>query len=146
MFKYCVYCKQDRPIDRSQTKGTKAYGFNSARCWNCHLEYKAAEKRKLMEDPEYRAYNSRLGCAWAKLNPEKNLAKWHKYHQGKALRIPGWAKMDRIEEIYRRARFENKVVDHIVPLHGKNVSGLHVETNLQLLTHAENASKSNKWP
>lgn len=71
--------------------------------------------------------------------------------QGREKRRVLWANQDAILEIYRQAEFLTQttgrphVVDHIIPLQGRRVSGLHVETNLRVIEHHENARKHNAW-
>jgi hypothetical protein len=59
-------------------------------------------------------------------------------------RTPSWADLGQIELIYKNCP-DGMAVDHIIPLRGKKVSGLHVESNLQYLTKAENSSKGNRY-
>ena len=63
-------------------------------------------------------------------------------------RIPKWLSKDELEKI--RLFYINCPkgyhVDHIIPLHGEFVSGLHVLNNLQYLEPAENVRKSNSFP
>ena len=58
--------------------------------------------------------------------------------------IPKFANLDKIKEIYKNCP-KGYEVDHIIPLQGKNVSGLHIETNLQYLPMLENRVKNNKF-
>jgi hypothetical protein len=62
----------------------------------------------------------------------------------KLQRTPAWANLDKIAEIYANCP-EGYHVDHIIPLQGELVSGLHVENNLQYLSALENIQKSNKF-
>jgi hypothetical protein len=59
-------------------------------------------------------------------------------------RTPKWADINAITEFYRNCP-KGYHVDHIVPLQGKNVCGLHTLENLQYLTASENCSKRNKF-
>lgn len=71
--------------------------------------------------------------------------------RNKKHRTPPWANQEAIAIIYAEARRLTKEtgephhVDHIIPLRGKTVSGLHVETNMQILTEQENKMKSNHF-
>jgi 5-methylcytosine-specific restriction endonuclease McrA len=61
--------------------------------------------------------------------------------------------MEKIRELYKKADALTAStgvmhhVDHICPLQSDYMCGLHVETNLQILTAEENIRKSNRtWP
>ena len=87
-------------------------------------------------------------------SPSKK-AKWVAYISARQQRIkqatPLWADGDAIQFTYMRAQELTKQtgipheVDHIIPIRGKYVSGLHVPSNLQILTEYENQSKNNKF-
>ena len=67
-----------------------------------------------------------------------------KEYADKIQRTPKWSNLEEIKIIYENCP-DGYEVDHIVPLKGKNVCGLHVEHNLQYLTKIENQRKYNKF-
>jgi len=83
---------------------------------------------------------------YARNNTGKVNAKAAKYRAAKLKATPKWLSKEQfrqIEDIYKSCP-KGYEVDHIVPLQGKEVKGLHVPWNLQHLTVTENSSKSNK--
>lgn len=93
------------------------------------------------------------GCLWAKNNPERARARNAKRRAAKRQATAPWADHEAIKNIYAEAlRLEKETgishdVDHIYPLQSEYMCGLHVETNLQILTEEENARKGNRtWP
>lgn len=60
-----------------------------------------------------------------------------------AYATPSWADTDAINAFYAACPAGHHV-DHIVPLRGKSVSGLHVLANLQYLSATDNLAKGNR--
>lgn len=154
--KRCSYCKVEKPLEAFHKSAHHSDGLSS-QCGQC--KYNTRNKDKVRAN--YRR--------WSKKNPVKEALKAalrRKRHPGmasaaaakrdaaKALRTPKWLtplQYQQINIFYTSAAALTKelaikmVVDHIVPLRGKNVSGLHVPWNLQVITAKENMSKSNKF-
>jgi hypothetical protein len=91
---------------------------------------------------------------WQITNTEKVNAYFAKRRAKKLQATPNWLTAEhhlQIEGFYLLAKeMERQLgqkyeVDHIVPLKGKTVSGLHVPWNLQILTKTENCSKNNRF-
>lgn len=90
---------------------------------------------------------------YRKNNPEKFIALNAKRRANKLNATPEWLTKEHvleIEELFLCARMfrlytgQEYHVDHIIPLQGKNVCGLHVPWNLQVILAKENLIKSNK--
>ena len=83
-------------------------------------------------------------AAWRAANPEKYAELCYLRKRRMQQARPAWVDCRELRDIYLEARYFQMDVDHIVPLVNKNVCGLHVPWNLQLLYHAENKAKGNR--
>ena len=135
------------------------------------LYSKNIEKKRLSARNSYKKYSKKrieYVVEWGKKNkdkrkkyvkenrerhPDKHCATQAKRRARKLMATPKWLNEQHFNEInkfYKKAQELTKStgiihhVDHIIPLKGENVCGLHVPWNLQILTMKENISKSNK--
>lgn len=84
---------------------------------------------------------------YQKKHPEKLKAIKAKRRAAVLQRSPKWISAEEskaITEFYAKCP-QGYEVDHVLPLQGKNVSGLHVLANLQYLPTIENRKKGNKF-
>lgn len=91
---------------------------------------------------------------WNDENPTRVLVNMKKYRLAKLRRCPRWLpeeKHEVIAALYATAREMSVAtgtkyeVDHVYPLRGKLVSGLHVPLNLRIVLRFKNRSKHNRF-
>jgi len=122
----------------------------------CSAEYLERRRKEYAANPSQREATYR----WQQNNREAVSSIQRRYrtrHAGRvnaknarrlnyiAAATPLWASAEQIRSVYELAALNDLEVDHIVPLRGELVCGLHCEFNLQTLTKEDNLKKSNRF-
>jgi hypothetical protein len=124
---------------------------NKLRYKNNRDKILSSNKKWAAANPEKRATSLK---DWREKNPSKTNAYAAKRWAAKLQRTPKWLTdfdKEMIDWTYHCAKLATEKfgepyhVDHIIPLQGENVSGLHVPGNLQVITASENLSKGNSY-
>jgi transcription initiation factor TFIIIB Brf1 subunit/transcription initiation factor TFIIB len=164
--KVCNRCKQEKSLDefgkrKDSPDGRKYY------CKPCAtiLARQQRERKPELESKRQKAYYYRnreaqiaKAAKWNRENAERRNKRVRESGQGAAVqarrrrRNVAWADEKAITRIYAAANRISRdtgiphEVDHVIPLQGRKVSGLHVETNLQIIPMPVNRAKGNKLP
>ena len=159
--KVCTRCKEEKQYE-SFSKNTKASDGRQSMCKSCTKEYNTKWRRENLDrhntsnKKSYSIHKKKYTTKrreWKQLNPALVLAQKAKRRSKKLNATPSWLTQEhhkQIADMYWLAKDLEAIsgqqyhVDHIIPLLGDNVCGLHVPWNLQVLPADVNMSKSNK--
>lgn len=162
MMKVCSKCDEKKNLDSFGKDKHKKSGLTSY-CKACMAEMSRIRRATNPEKSRSisKAYRERnidkersRYIKYNKDNPEVRAALSAKRRANQKSATPDWLTEEhnnQIKEIYKHAREceiltgDKYHVDHIIPLNGEKVSGLHVPWNLQVLPADINITKSNKY-
>jgi hypothetical protein len=162
--KHCKYCNTTKPLSEFYGKKSGKFGVK-AECKSCTSVYEKKRWQKDKDKPrtetkiQYRKQHYldnkekvlQQSKKWAKSNLDKKRIYRANRRANLLKATPCWSDKTLIQNIYKQADLISKQfgikyeVDHIVPLRGKNVCGLHVEYNLQIITMEQNRMKATKY-
>lgn len=161
--KKCTKCGETKLTSEFHRDKTHKDGFRSA-CKICVMSYMGlyyvSNKETLIKKVNNwvaanRDRHNEKCKRWVKRNSGKVNARTARRYASKTQATPKWVSENPdmlwlISEVYDLARLRTEKtgnkweVDHIVPLRGSNVCGLHTPFNLQVVLQSENRKKSNR--